>query len=98
MTKPIINIDNLECPVRKSDFICSPANPNQPHRIINTSGSDLAYIALSTQDHADIFLYPDSDKYGAWHGKTRDPRDPGSFLVFSRKSTAVDYWDGEAED
>lgn len=87
-----------EYPVRKGDFICAPADPEQAHQIINTSDEDLVYIALSTQDEADVFLYPDSGKYGAWHGKTRDPRDPGTFLVFARKDTAVDYWDGEVED
>lgn len=87
-----------EYPVRAGDFICSPADPAQAHQLINTSDSELAYIALSTQDHTDVFLYPDSDKYGVWHGKGRDPRDPDAFLVFARKSTAVDYWDGEADE
>ncbi len=86
-----------EYPIRAGDFICSPADPEQPHQIINTSDKTLSYVALSTQDHTDVFLYPDSDKYGVWHGKTRDPGDPRSFLVFARKGTAVDYWDGEAE-
>ena len=84
--------------IRAGDFICSPADPEQPHQIINTSDEDLIYIALSTQDHADIFLYPDSGKYGAFHGKTRNPRDPGTFLVFARKETTVNYWDGEVEE
>lgn len=87
-----------EYPIRAGDFICSPADPEQAHQIINNSDAELAYIALSTQDETDIFLYPDSGKYGAWHGKTDDPRGPGSFLVFARKSTAVDYWDGETEE
>ena len=87
-----------EYPIRSGDFICSPADPDQPHQIINTSNEDLTYIALSTNDHTDIFLYPDSGKYGAYHSKTRNPRDPGSFIVFARKDTAVDYWDGEAEE
>ena len=87
-----------EFPIRTGDFICSPPDPEQPHQIINTSDRDLTYIALSTQDPADVFLYPDSGKYGAYSGKTRNPRDPGSFIVFARKETAVDYWDGEAED
>ena len=86
-----------EYPVRAGDFICAPADPDQPHQIINTSDSELSYIALSTQEHTDVFLYPDSGKYGVWHGKTRNPADPGSFLVFARKETAVDYWDGEVE-
>ena len=85
-------------PIRAGDFICSPADPDQPHQIINTSDSELTYIALGTEDKTDIFLYPDSGKYGAWHGKTRDPSDACNFIVFSRKSTAVDYWDGEVEE
>lgn len=86
-----------EYPIRAGDFICSPADPGQPHQIINTSDKSLTYIALSTNDHTDVFLYPDSGKYGVWHGKSRNPRDPENFLVFARRETAVDYWDGEAE-
>ena len=86
-----------EFPIRAGDFICSPADPALPHQIINTSDKTLSYIALSTMDSTDVMLYPDSDKYGVWHGKTRNPRDPGNFLVFARKATAVDYWDGEAD-
>ena len=43
-------------------------------------------------------LYPDSGKYGVWHGDSSDMRSPDNFLVFARKEDAVDYWDGEAED
>jgi uncharacterized cupin superfamily protein len=85
-------------PVRAGDFICSPPDPAQPHQIINTSNQELVYLALSTQEPTDVFLYPDSDKYGVWHGKTRNPADPENFLVFSRKSSAVSYWDGESEE
>lgn len=86
-----------EFPIRAGDFICAPPDPEQPHQIINTSDGPLSYIALSTMEHTDIMLYPDSDKYGAWHGKTRDPKEPGSFLVFARKDAAVGYWDGETD-
>ena len=86
-----------EHPIRAGDFICSPADPDQPHQIINTSQDELCYIALGTEDHTDVFLYPDSGKYGVWHGKTRDKSDPRSFHVFARKETAVDYWDGEVD-
>ena len=85
-----------EYPVRAGDFICSPADPAQPHQIVNTSDQELAYIALSNQESTDVMLYPDSGKYGAWHGDSRDPRGPGHFIVFARKEDAVDYWDGEA--
>ena len=87
-----------EYPVRKGDFICSPADPKQTHQINNTSDEPMTYIALSNVEEADIFLYPDSGKYGAWHSKTNRMDDPDKFVVFARKDTAVDYWDGEAED
>ena len=85
-----------EYPIRAGDFICAPPDPNQPHQIINTSDRDLTYIALSTFESTDVFLYPDSGKYGVWHG--RGPDAPENFVVFSRKETAVGYWDGESDD
>lgn len=42
-------------------------------------------------------LYPDSGKYGVWHGKIGAEDGPNKFLLFSRKGTAVDYWDGESD-
>ena len=87
-----------EYPIRTGDFICSPADPQQPHQIINTSDGELVYIALSGEADTDIFLYPDSGKYGVWHGNATNPHDPDSFRVFARKESVVDYWDGESED
>ncbi len=84
-------------PIRAGDFICSPADPNQPHQIINTSDQELTYIALGTEEPTDVFLYPDSGKYGVWHGDSRDRNAADNFRVFARKETAVDYWDGESE-
>jgi uncharacterized cupin superfamily protein len=86
-----------EYAIKEGDFICSPADPKQPHQIINSSDEELTYLALSAQEPADVVLYPDSGKYGAWSGTSPDPRAPDSFLVFARKETAVDYWDGESD-
>ncbi len=86
-----------EYPIRAGDFICAPADPQQAHQIINTSDSELSYIALGTEEPADVFLYPDSDKYGVWSGDRHDLNADGNFLIFARKDTAVDYWDGEAK-
>lgn len=87
-----------EIPIRAGDFICSPADPDQPHQIVNTSDEELRYIALGNQAATDIMLYPDSGKYGAWHGDPANPADPANFRVFARRNTAVGYWDGEADD
>ena len=86
-----------EFPIRAGDFISAPADPRQPHQIINTSDSELSYIALGTEEPADVFLYPDSGKYGVWSSRTRDRDAPDSFLIFARKEDGVDYWDGEAD-
>ena len=87
-----------EYPVRAGDFIASPADAKQAHQIINTSDKELSYIALSTIEQADVMQYPDSGKYGVWQGSGKDPRSPDNFIVFARRETAVDYWDGEEED
>lgn len=85
-----------EYAIKQGDFICSPADARQAHQIINSSEEELTYIALSTQESADVTLYPDSDKYGVWVGKSDDPNRPG-FQLTARKETAVDYWDGESD-
>lgn len=87
-----------EYAIRAGDFISSPPDPRQPHQIINTSDGDLTYIALSTDLKTDVVLYPDSNKYGVWHGDSRNMDSPENFTVFAREETAVGYWDGEAED
>ena len=89
---------DAEQPLRAGDFICAPPDPKQPHQIINTSDEMLTYIALSNEMETDVMLYPDSGKYGVWHGDSSDFRSPENFVVFARKETAVDYWDGEADD
>ena len=87
-----------EYPIRAGDFVCSPPDPEQPHQIINTSDQELVYIALGTQELTDVFLYPDSGKFGVRHGDRYRPKTDKDFLLFSRRESAVDYWDGEAEE
>ena len=87
-----------EYPIRAGDFIASPPDPKQPHQIVNTSDGELTYIALSEDMKTDVMLYPDSGKYGVWHGDSSDMRSPDHFLVFAGKETAVDYWDSEIDD
>ena len=86
-----------EYAIRAGDFICSPADPLQAHQIVNTSEAELSYIALGTDEPADVMLYPDSGKYGVWSGDRQNLDAPGNFRLFARRDTAVDYWDGEAD-
>ena len=84
-----------ESPVRAGDFICAPADPQQPHQIINTSDADLKYLCVSTSETPDICLYPDSEKFGVYHGDFRKMDDPRAFFHLGRKSQVLDYFDGE---
>ncbi len=84
-----------EYPIRAGDFIASPADPEQPHQIVNTSQADLKYLCVSTSQAPEICLYPDSDKFGVIHRDPRDPKSPTSFVQFGRTSQALSYWDGE---
>jgi hypothetical protein len=44
---------------------------------------------VSTVFEPAVAIYPDSDKLGVWPGDTRDN-------LLTRRSSAVDYWDGES--
>ena len=57
----------------------------------------LTYIALGNEVCTDVVLYPDSGKYGAWHGDSGDAEGPGNFKAFARKETAVYFWAGETD-
>jgi uncharacterized cupin superfamily protein len=84
-----------EYPLRAGDFIASPAGPEQPHQIINTSDADLKYLCVSTEEQPEICLYPDSDKFGVYKGDPRKTDDPGTFFHLGRASQALGYFDGE---
>ncbi len=85
-------------PIRAGDFISAPADPEQPHQIINTSDDELVYIALSNQLDTDVMHYPDSGKFGVWNGNASDLKSPGNFFLFGKLEDAVNYWEGEADD
>jgi len=86
-----------EYPIRTGDFIASPADPEQPHQIVNTSNAPLKYLCVSTMEDPEICLYPDSDKYGAYSGSPRDADNPRRFFVWGRERDGLQYWDGEEE-
>jgi uncharacterized cupin superfamily protein len=87
-----------EYPVRAGDVIaCPPGGPDVAHQIVNTGGTELKYLAVSTMIDTDIWQYPDSGKWGAAGG--RDPGKPPSEATFPGRYVAdtesLDYWHGE---
>jgi uncharacterized cupin superfamily protein len=74
-------------PVRAGDVICIPPGPDYPHQLINTSAAPLKYLSISTQERPEVCEYPDSGKFGVFHGER--------FRAIGRAGQDLDYWDGE---
>lgn len=83
--------------IRAGDFVACPAGgPETAHQIINTSSSELRYVALSTKLTPDIVEYPDSGKYSVMHDyRIGADGAPQGFRAMGRHAEMVDYWDGE---
>jgi uncharacterized cupin superfamily protein len=73
-------------PIRAGDVIFTPAGPDHPHQILNTSDAPLQYLSISTTERPEICEYPDSGKVGAFS--------PGVRLL-QRREAGLDYWEGE---
>jgi len=65
--------------------------PDGAHQLANWDARPARFLAVSTSGQADICLYPDSGKVGAFE---RLPDRRGHFTVF-RMDDAVDYHAGE---
>jgi uncharacterized cupin superfamily protein len=82
--------------VKTGDIICCPVGSEHPHEILNSGSTDLKYLAVSTMEQPEVALYPDSDKYGVYVGKTAgDQQEVPEFRIIARQNAGVDYWDGE---
>ncbi len=84
-----IRYDGERYPVREGDVIFTPTGPGTAHQIINTSDAPLRYLALSSRADAEVAVYPDSGKIGAYG------RDDDGFAFLAPASAEVDYFDGE---
>ena len=86
-----------EHPVAEGDLIaCPPGGPEFAHQLINTGGTPLRYLALSTTVETDVNQYPDSGKFGVVAGCKPDMRVADApFGGFFREDGGIDYWEGE---
>lgn len=77
--------------IRAGDFICCPTGgPETAHQIINDSGTELAYISVSTMMPAEVCEYPDSKKVGAFGGVGSE-----RLKHMTHYEHGVEYWKGE---
>ena len=86
-----LRVAGEKLPIKAGDVIFTPAGPDYPHQILNTSDAPLKYLSISTMEQPEICEYPDSGKYLA--EGSLDTATP--FDVIDRKGESLDYWDGE---
>jgi uncharacterized cupin superfamily protein len=77
-----------ELELRAGDVICFPDGPAGAHKVTNKGSDPTRVVIFSTKVDPSLAVYPDSDKVGAWAG-------PGGERIMVRRSSDVDYWDGE---
>jgi uncharacterized cupin superfamily protein len=70
------------------DVVCFPSGPEGAHGVRNETGETVRVLMFSTINHPAASVYPDSGKVAIWTGNADDN-------VLVRKSSAVDYYDGE---
>jgi uncharacterized cupin superfamily protein len=84
-------------PLKSGDVVaCPPGGPETAHQIINTGGTELRYLAVSTMAPIEICEYPDSGKFGVFEDLADDRRGATTRLHhLTRHEDARDYWEGE---
>jgi uncharacterized cupin superfamily protein len=70
------------------DLVCFPAGPDGAHKLTNKGDEVVKMLIVSTANLPAVAVYPDSDKIGVFTEGRRDN-------VMVRRSSDVDYWDGE---
>ena len=70
------------------DVVCFPPGPAGAHAVRNDSDEMVRVLMYSTTRYPSVTSYPDSDKVGVWTGDIE--RD-----LIVRRSSGVDYYDGE---
>jgi uncharacterized cupin superfamily protein len=65
---------------------CLLCPPGEAHQLVNDGADDLRYYVIANNAPADVWHYPDSDKWGF-------ARPDGDDLYF--RAAEVDYFDGE---
>ena len=76
--------DTLEA----GDLVCFPGGPDGAHKLTNRGTENVRMLIVSTANVPAVAVYPDSDKIGVFTEGRLDN-------VMVRRSSDVDYWDGE---
>jgi uncharacterized cupin superfamily protein len=72
----------------RGDLVCFAAGPDGVHKLTNRGTENVRMLIVSTANVPAVAVYPDSDKIGVFTEGRLDN-------VMVRRSSDVDYWDGE---
>lgn len=89
-----LRIGSERVPVRAGDYIAFPAD-GVAHQLLNTSGAELVYLAMSTMQYPEVGEFPDSNKVAMFTDLGKDPNSPARKRTVFRKGETVDYYEGE---
>jgi uncharacterized cupin superfamily protein len=87
-----LRYDGETFPVRAGDVIATPVG--KAHQLLNTSESELRYLAISTMIEPEVAEYPDSGKRAMMAGSPPGRR-PYPLFALVPNDAEVDYWEGE---
>ena len=73
------------------DLAFFPEGPEGAHEIRNDTGKPVRVVMYGTVTHPSATVYPDSDKIAVWTGNKDDD-------VIVRRTSGVEYFDGETRD
>jgi uncharacterized cupin superfamily protein len=86
--RPTLRTPDGEHELAPGDVVCFPAGPEGAHKLTNRTEDPVRVLLLSTMVTPDMAAYPDSGKLGLFGI-------PGEEPVLFRRSSGVDYYDGE---
>jgi len=76
--------------VAAGEAVCFPEGPDGAHKLTNRSDQPVRLLMFSTKNNPGVAVYPDSDKIGVW-----PVRGGGPDKIMVKRSSDVDYWEGE---
>jgi uncharacterized cupin superfamily protein len=80
--------DGVE-PLAPWDVVCFPRGPQGAHKLTNETDRPVRVLMFSDVAWPAVSVYPDSDKIGVYTEGSADD-------VIVRRSSSVDYYDGES--
>jgi len=86
--RPTLRTPAGEEEIGPSDLVFFQRGPEGAHAVRNDTETAVRVLMFSNRTEVAVAVYPDSDKIGVWTGNEDD-------RIMVRKSSAVDYYDGE---